>query len=161
MRNHACGQTATPRLILVRPHWPEVDAVEVSDLAAAARELVKLGQRAFLSFGQGGLEAFADLSDRAFVVRLIDEPTTPLPIPHATVIIGRPPFSLAGEKALFEDHGIDVLVSKNSGGATLPAKITAARELAIPIVLIARPPTEPGEHVGNIEAALGWISSKA
>ncbi len=157
---HACAQTGTPRLILVRPDWPDSAAVEVDDPAAAARAAQKRGRRAFLSFGQGGLAAFAALPDMAFVVRVIDEPETPLPIPHATVITGRPPFSLADEKALFEEHAIDVLVSKNSGGARVPAKITAALELNIPIILIARPPVEPGAQAGDIEAALSWVAGR-
>jgi len=160
----ACDQTGTPRLVLVRPHWPTLphDAgIEVDDLVAAAQALPKLGTRAFLSFGQGGIEAFSHLSDTAFVVRLIDAPEKPLALPHATVTTGRPPFTVEGEKALFKSHGIDVLVSKNSGGTAVPAKITAALELEIPTVLITRPPTEPGPHADSIEQALGWISGHA
>jgi len=159
----ACDQTGTPRMVLVRPHWPALpqdSGLIVQNLAAAARALPKLGKRAFLSFGQGGLEAFSHLSDTTFVVRVIDDPEKPMPLAQATVITGRPPFTVEGEKALYKKHGIDVLISKNSGGTALPGKITAALELEIPIVLIARPPTTPGEHASNIQNVLGWISNK-
>ncbi len=157
----ACRQTGTPRLILRRPSWPVGEALEVDSFATAAKAASKLGRRAFLSFGHGGLTAFAAMPDMAFVIRVIDRPEEPLPIAGATVITGRPPFSPAGEKALLREHRIDVLVSRNSGGANLPAKITAARELMIPIVLIARPPDEPGERAAGVEDALRWLSLRS
>lgn len=159
----ACDKAGTPRLVLVRPQWPALPqdkGFEVEDLTAAAQALPKLGRRAFLSFGQGGIGAFSHLSDMAFVVRMIDKPDTALPLAHATIITGRPPFTAEGEKALMQKHGIDVLVSKNSGGTTHPAKITAAFTLEIPIVLIARPPAEPGPQASDIRQAIDWISNK-
>jgi len=161
--HQACRQTGTPRLIIARPPWPLPPCgkvIEVVDFTAAATTLSTLGRRAFLTFGHRGLEAFASLAQTDFLIRVIEKPKTPTPIPRAIIITGRPPFSLVDEKNLLQEHEIDVLVSKNSGGASVPAKITAALDLKIPIILIARPPIEPGEHVTGIEEALYWVSGQ-
>jgi len=159
----ACLRAGIPRLILARPPWPTVadgSVIAVADFNAAARAVSGLGRRVFLSFGHRELEAFAGLADLSFVVRVIEVPKAPLPIPAVTLITGRPPFALADEKALLKNQAIDVLVSKDSGGAALPAKITAAVDAGLPIVLVARPPTEPGEQAAGIDAALRWISNR-
>ncbi len=53
---------------------------------------------------------------------------------------------------------IDVLVSKLSGGGATYPKIIAARELSLPVIMIRRPPPEPGERVETVEAALDWLN---
>ncbi len=55
------------------------------------------------------------------------------------------PFKLEDELALFKAHGVDVLVSKNSGGEAVAAKIEAARQLGIPVFLVARPNKAPAD----------------
>jgi len=49
------------------------------------------------------------------------------------------PFALEDERQLLVDHGIDVIVSKNSGGMATYSKLVAARELSVPVLLHARP----------------------
>jgi len=49
------------------------------------------------------------------------------------------PFDLENELALMQEHQIDVLVSKNSGGKATEAKLAAARSLGIPVMMLARP----------------------
>ena len=58
---------------------------------------------------------------------------------RASVIAARGPFTLAGERALLEAGRFDVLVSKNSGGQATEAKLDAARERGLPVVMLARP----------------------
>jgi precorrin-6A/cobalt-precorrin-6A reductase len=72
----------------------------------------------------------------------------------------RPPFRLTDEIELMRAHRIDVLVSKNAGGQTGSAKLNAARELGIPVVMIARPPASEGEGLEGVEAALAWIEAQ-
>jgi precorrin-6A/cobalt-precorrin-6A reductase len=52
----------------------------------------------------------------------------------------RPPFSVASEAALLAANGVTHLVSKNAGGSATEAKLTAARNAGIRVILIARPP---------------------
>jgi precorrin-6A/cobalt-precorrin-6A reductase len=69
----------------------------------------------------------------------------------------RGPFSLAQERQLLQDYQIDVLVSKNSGGDATYAKIIAARELQIPVVMVQRPEMPAGETVADGEEAIAWL----
>jgi len=55
---------------------------------------------------------------------------------------------------------IDVLVCKASGGAATEAKLIAAREAGIPVVMVRRPPPEPGEAAASINAALDWLADQ-
>ena len=73
------------------------------------------------------------------------------------MILGRGPFDEGQEAALLRRHGIDLLVSKNSGGPSTYGKIAAARALGLPVVMIERPNPPGGETVETVEAALAWI----
>jgi precorrin-6A/cobalt-precorrin-6A reductase len=74
------------------------------------------------------------------------------------VVVGRGPFALTDERHLIARHAINVLVCKASGGAATEAKLIAAREFSIPVVMVRRPAPEPGEAVETIEAALDWVA---
>jgi precorrin-6A/cobalt-precorrin-6A reductase len=97
----------------------------------------------FLTTGRLGLAAFAHLTDLHFVVRSVDPPRPPLP-PHTEVVLARGPFTVADESALLRARRIDVLVTKDSGGTATSAKLTAARHLALPVVVVRRPPLPAG-----------------
>lgn len=138
----ACESANVPLLALARPPWPKEPGdrwIEADSLAHAARLLPNLGRRAFLTVGAGGVAAFSGVKDVWFLVRLLAMPDRPLALgPHA-VVIGRGPFTAEAERALMAEHRIDILVSKASGGAATQAKIAAARDLGIPVLLIRRP----------------------
>jgi precorrin-6A/cobalt-precorrin-6A reductase len=75
------------------------------------------------------------------------------------VLLDRGPFTVAGELALLTEHHIDVLVSKDSGGTT--AKLDAARELELPVVLVDRPPLPSAtETAPTVAAAIAWLGEK-
>lgn len=59
---------------------------------------------------------------------------------RARVIDARGPFTPEGERTLFTGARIDVVVSKNSGGAATEAKLAVAREMGLPVVMMRRPP---------------------
>ena len=155
----ACVITEVPRLGLVRAPWrlpPGGRWLQVETLAAAAETLTRFSRRAFLTTGRQTLDAFAGLDRLWFLVRQIDAPAEPLALAHYEVATGRPPFELDGERALMREHRIDTLVSKASGGA-MPAKITAALELGLPIVLVVPPPPPPGARAESVAKAMTWI----
>ena len=77
------------------------------------------------------------------------------------VLLDRGPFEAAAERALLRAHGIGLLVSKNSGGAASGAKLVAARELGIPVLMVARPPRPHRPEVHSLAAALAWIDAHA
>src|SRR5690606_28819790 len=103
----------------------------------------RLGRRVFLTTGRLGLAAFAHLTEPHFVIRSVEPPEPPLPA-HTDILLARGPFTVADETALLRDHRIDVLVTKDSGGAATSAKLTAARDLALPVVVVQRPPLPAG-----------------
>lgn len=164
MSHHACEaarRAGVPRLMLVRPAWRAGsgdDWREVEGMAAAAALLPSLGPRAFLTTGIGGLDAFAAVADAWYLVRLMEPAKTPLPLPRYETVIGRPPYDHAAECRLMSDHRIAAVVSKNSGGAATEAKLTAARELGLPVVMVRRPAPPPGERVESVAAALDWLT---
>jgi precorrin-6A/cobalt-precorrin-6A reductase len=157
----ACEAAGIPRLMLVRPPWrrhPRDRWIEVEDMAAAAAMVGRVGRHAFLTVGAGEIACFAGVEEAQFLVRLVDPPRRPLPLRCCRVIVGRGPFSLAEERRRLEDDAIDVLVCKASGGAATEAKIGAARELGLPVIMVRRPPREPGDAVETIAAALDWLA---
>ena len=129
-------------------------------MAAAAALVGRVGRRAFLTVGAGEIACFAAATGVRFLVRLVDAPRQRLPLRCHEVVIGRGPFTLAEERHRLERHAVDVLVCKASGGAATEAKIIAARELGIPVIMVRRPPTEPGDAVETVEAAVDWLASE-
>ena len=73
---------------------------------------------------------------------------------RATIIAARGPFSLDGERALFDAQQTDVLISKNSGGAATEAKLAVARERGLPVVMLQRPGLPPVEREFSDTSAL-------
>ena len=160
----ACDLALVPRLILWRPPWrrhPLDRWIEVEDAPAAARIVGRLARRVFLTVGHAEAAAFAAAPQVRFLVRFVDPPKAPLPLRFHEIILGRGPFSLAAERHLLQRHAIEALVCKASGGAATEAKIIAARELSLPVVMARRPPVEAGARVDSVEAALDWLAGPA
>ena len=158
----AAASAGVPRLALLRQDWQREAGdrwIDVPDLDDAARALPALGRRVLLTIGGRGLDAFAALEGIAFVVRLIETPRTALALRAAELVIARPPFTLDGERHLLHRCAVAVMVAKASGGAR-PAKLAAAGEAGVPVVMVARPPSEPGESVASVAAAVTWIAAR-
>ncbi|MEV4056233.1 cobalt-precorrin-6A reductase [Amycolatopsis sp. NPDC049688] len=153
----AAELTGTPLLRLARPGWqagPQDDWHWAADLAEAARKLPELGKRVFLTSGRQGLPAFAHLDDLWFLIRCVDPPEPPLPR-HHELILARGPYEVAAERELL--GRVDVLVTKDSGGAQTSAKLTAARELGKPVLLVRRPERPGTETAETVPAAVEWV----
>lgn len=88
---------------------------------------------------------------------MIDPPAATAPVPPGEILLERGPFSLEHERSLLRHYKIDAVVSKNSGGAATYAKVVAARELGIPVVMVQRSPTPPAESVADVEGAIAWL----
>jgi len=157
----AAAVTGTPVLRLQRPGWrerPGDDWRRVDSLEAAA-EAVAGFAHVFLTTGRTGLGAFAGLAQEV-LVRAVDPPEAPLP-PRTTVVLERGPFTVDDELALMREHGVDVVVTKDSGSSLAEAKLTAARELGIPVVLVRRPPVPGGMPVvATVAEAADWLRAQ-
>ncbi|MEV5311151.1 cobalt-precorrin-6A reductase [Streptomyces sp. NPDC052610] len=156
----AAATAHVPLLALRRPGWVPVEGDvwhEVGSLEEAAAVLPALGRRVFLTTGRMGLAAFAGLDELWFLVRSVDAPEAPHPA-RMEVLLDRGPFSLAGERQVLSGHRIDVVVTKDSGGAATAPKLTAAREAGLPVVVVRRPPVPDGVPVAAGPAqAVRWI----
>jgi precorrin-6A/cobalt-precorrin-6A reductase len=160
MTAHAVSATAAvgvPLVVLCRPGWPpDPDWTWADSLPAAAAALPTLGKRVFLTTGRTSLAAFADL-DLEFLVRCVDPPSGPMPR-RVHVLLSRGPFTVDGERSLMREHGVDVLVTKDSGGPLTSAKLAAAREEGVTVLVVRRPPLPAGvEAVDTVEAALARL----
>jgi precorrin-6A/cobalt-precorrin-6A reductase len=165
MRWHAfeaAGVVGVPCVRVERPGWsasPGDRWVRVADLAAAAPAVIEGGyRRVLLTTGRTELGPFAACSGVWFLVRSI-EPPDPQPLPHAEVVLARGPFTVAGERALMREHRIDAVVTKDSGGEATAAKLVAARELGLPVIVVDRPPSPPGPLVRTVDEALAWLDA--
>ncbi|MGW3104497.1 cobalt-precorrin-6A reductase [Streptomyces sp. NPDC001100] len=156
----AATDTGLPVVVLRRPGWRPLPGDRwhpVASLPEAADMLPGLGRRILLTTGRLGLAAFAHLSQLHFVVRSVESPEPPMP-PDVEVLLARGPFTLADEAALLREHRIDVLVTKDSGGAATAAKLTAAREAGVPVVVVRRPPLPEGVRaVPDVAGGLEWL----
>lgn len=156
----AAQEVGIPCLRLARPAWQKVqedDWIEVDTIKAAVSSIPTHARRVFLTIGRQQLAPFAALSQIWFLMRSIDPPDATLPIPNGQVLLDRGPFSLAQERQLLQDYQIDVLVSKNSGGQATHAKIIAARELQIPVVMVQRPEMPAGKTATDGDGAIAWL----
>lgn len=160
----ACPAAGVPLLRLERPGWQERDGDDwhwVDDLDAAAALLPRLGARALLTTGRQGLAAFAGVQDAWLLIRCVDPPQPPLP-PHHELLLDRGPYTLAGELALIDAHAIDVVLTKDSGGEHTVAKLDAARERGLPVVVVRRPVRPTGvATVAQVADALAWATGHA
>jgi precorrin-6A/cobalt-precorrin-6A reductase len=153
----ACG---VPHLMLVRPPWEPVAGdrwLSVDGIAAAVEILPEVARRVFLTIGRQELAAFASLRDLWFLMRMIDPPKPDAPVPPGTLLLARGPFALEDERQLLQTYAIGAVVSKNSGGDATYAKIRAARELGLPVVMVERLPLPAGEQVADVEQAVAWL----
>ncbi|AXI78383.1 cobalt-precorrin-6A reductase [Peterkaempfera bronchialis] len=156
----AAAAVHVPLLVLRRPGWvagPGDRWHWAGSFAEAAEVLPTLGRRVFLTTGRLEAASFADLADLWFLARSVDAPEPPLP-PRTRVLLDRGPFTVEGERALLRDHRIDVVVTKDSGGTATAAKLTAARELGIPVLLVRRPALPGGVPVvAEVADAVAWL----
>ncbi|MEM6593963.1 MAG: cobalt-precorrin-6A reductase [Pseudomonadota bacterium] len=158
-----CKELDIPYLQLLRPKWSTDETrgvYEVAD-ARAARQKTPAGARVFLATGRQTLLDFEGFEDCTLICRQIDPPDAPFPFPNGDYLIGRPPFSVADEKALFSEKEIDVLIVKNAGGQASYSKIEAAIDLGIPVLMLARPNALDAPQVGTVSEALSWVERYA
>ncbi|MGC9447762.1 cobalt-precorrin-6A reductase [Cereibacter johrii] len=159
----ACAATGAALVALERAPWAAGPAdrwLRVPSLEAAAEGLPEAPARVFLAIGRQHLAAFAGRAQHHYLLRLVDPPDA-LPLPRAEAIVARGPFTLTEDLALLRHHEIQWIVAKNAGGEGARAKLDAARELGLPVVLIDRPAIPPRPRLETPEAVLGWLAHPA
>ncbi len=138
----ACAALGLPLIVYARPPWRAVPGdhwIEAVDDAAAPQALGPAPRRVFLTIGRQGVADFCAAPQHDYLLRVIEAPEAGDLPPRCEVIAARGPFTYEDEVALMREKRIDVVVSKNSGGTLTYAKIAAARDLSLPVVMIRRP----------------------
>ena len=157
-----CEAQDLPYLRVRRAPWEPLaeDAwLSVSDAAEAARALQPDWQRVFLCLGEADRAPFSDDDGRWYLVRTSQWPAAMLP-PHHALTAKDGPFLIEQEINLMRHHKIDVLVTRNAGGKGAVPKVSAARAIGLPVVMLERPES-PGPEVTTIRKALAWVGSLA
>ena len=152
----AAAITQTPLLAFERAPWQAAKGdlwQHVPDVTGAVAALPDDPARIFLAIGRQSLEDFAAKPQHHYLLRLVDQPAT-LPLPHVTALIARGPFTLQADLDLLQSHRITHIVAKNAGGVGARAKIDAARQLGLPVIMIDRPFVPERPSVDSVEKVL-------
>jgi precorrin-6A/cobalt-precorrin-6A reductase len=150
--------TGTPLLRLERPGWaghPRADNwTWVSDVKAARAAGERSG-RPLLTIGRQSLQTFLPWAEKPVTARVVDPPDFTLPASWR-LLTSRGPYSYPDEQQILIDHRIDLLITKDSGGAHTAAKLDAAADLGVGVVVIARPVRASGDVVATVTEARAW-----
>ncbi len=160
----ACETTGIPLIALERAPWAKGAAdtwIEAADITSAAAALPNNRALVFLAIGRQHIAAFSARPQHAYTLRFVDPPDGPLPFPDVDVIVSRGPFTLAGELEMMRARGIEWVVARNSGGAGARAKIDAARELGLSVVMLKRPELPDRPRVESVAEVMQWLGHRA
>ncbi|HIP22760.1 MAG TPA: cobalt-precorrin-6A reductase [Rhodobacteraceae bacterium] len=150
----AAKQIGLPLLRLERPAWPREPEWQVVDNLMEAAKAIPTGTRVFLSVGRQSLGAFLQRDDMWCLTRSIAPPNQ---APFGEVILQRPPFLLQDELGLMVAHNITHLVSKNAGGEATRAKLEAAKQLGVKVIMVKRPRLPAVLTVETVAEAVKWV----
>jgi precorrin-6A/cobalt-precorrin-6A reductase len=156
----ACAAANIPLIALERAPWARAAGdtwIEAADIDAAVAVLPDQPSRIFLAIGRQHIAPFAAKPQHAYLLRFVDAPDGALPLPDTEIIVSRGPFTLGGELALMRSRRIEWIVARNSGGAGARAKIDAARELGLPVIMIARPELPDRPRADSIDEVMAWL----
>jgi len=159
----ACVTLALPLAALERPAWQPQQGDKwtvVQSVEEAVNHLPLAPSRIFLAIGRQALSLFAAAPHHHYLLRLVDPPAAPI-FPRSTIIIARGPFEPENDLALLRDHRINLVVTKNGGGSGADAKLTAARALGVPVLMVNRPNPPPRLAFATVAGVLHWLGHPA
>jgi precorrin-6A/cobalt-precorrin-6A reductase len=153
------GQHGIPYVLLLRPGWDPQQGDRWTEFAdeAEAAACVTPQDRVFLATGRQTLERFSGLQAAYTWCRQIDPPEDAYPFENGEFLVGRPPFSVEDEIALFRRLGITKLVVKNAGGVASRSKLEAARHLGLEVLMLRRPDYAGLPQVDTAQSAIDWV----
>ena len=160
----AAARARVPLIALTRPAWAPAAGdrwTRVPDLDAAVAALAGPPRRVMLALGRMHVDAFSAQPQHRYLLRFVDQPERPPALPDHCLVVDRGPFDVAGDRALMDAHGIDLVVCKNAGGPGAVAKLHAARARGIPVVMIDRPPLPARRALHGVDDVLRWLDHDA
>lgn len=160
----ACGAQALPLIRLERPPWQAQCGDiwnSVPSLEAACAALPKTPASVFLAIGRLHITQFATKPQHHYLLRLVDAPEIPLPLPNVSLVIARGPFDTTADMDLMQTHKVTHVVAKNAGGSGAVAKIKAARKLGLNMIVVERPILPKSPVAPDIETVMRWLNHPA
>jgi len=135
----AARNAGIPCWALRRPAWQAQagdDWREVEDWAGLM-DALKPFRRPLFTLGREPLQHLDEIPPEQFwTLRALEA----CPGNERCEVIGaRGPFNIEDERSLFDERGIDVLISKNSGSVATEPKLEVARERGVPVLILKRP----------------------
>lgn len=112
--------------------WTEVSSLK------EMRNQIPSGARVLLALGSQYIDLFKTRTDVFYLVRMVDRPEKPLSLPNHELLIAKPSANWRDEAEILEAHKITHIACRNSGGKGAYAKIEAARELGIELLMLER-----------------------
>lgn len=160
----AARATGVAHAALTRAPWVAVTGdrwSHVADIPGAVEALDGPVSRVMLALGRMHVDAFAARPQHHYLLRFVDAPDAPPALPDHRLVVDRGPFTVEGDSRLMQEHRIDLIVAKNSGGEGAAAKLAAARALGLPVLMIDRPAMPDRITFHRPEEALDWIGHGA
>jgi precorrin-6A/cobalt-precorrin-6A reductase len=160
----ACAASGAQLIALERPPWrksPDENWIEVADVASAVTALPLEPACVFLGIGRQHIAPFGARPQHSYTLRFVDPPDGALPLPMAEVIVSRGPFELSDEVQMMRSRRIDWVVARNSGGMGARAKIDAARQLGLPVIMISRPEMPDRPKAESVAEVMQWLGHRA
>lgn len=155
----AADCAGVPLLALTRPEWVPGSGDRWTRAGDTAQALAAIGtepKRVFLALGRQTIGDFAAAPHHFYLLRFVDAAEPPA-LPRHHLVVDRGPFTRAGELALLREARIEVIVAKNAGGSGARAKLDAAWELGLPVVMIDRPFIPARLQVESVAQVLDWL----
>lgn len=154
----ACAAAGVPRFRLQRALWqiqPGDRWHAVETIAQGLDWLLPRARRLFVTLGRKALDELGRAEAFTFVMRGITRPES---LPENVVwVSGRPPFPVEEEVAMLRRQEVRALFIQASGGELTYAKLAAARELGLPVVMLTRPQAPEGAS-GSVPEAMAWLT---
>lgn len=154
-----CAALGLRHLRVERPGWQPGPGDRWTFVAdeGEAKSLLPEGSVVFLATGRQSLPAWEGLRAARVHLRVIDPTDGTFPFPGGFVV-ARPPFDSLAEVETFTRLGVTHLVVKDSGAADGRAKLDAARELGVSVIVLRRPARPVGlRTVETVAEALAWV----
>lgn len=149
---------------LTRPAWEPAAGdrwTRVPDIEGAVAALGGPARRVMLALGRMHVEAFLAQPQHHYLLRFVDPPERRPALPRHSLIVERGPFTVADDRRLMQIHAIDLVVCKNAGGQGAEAKLLAARQLGLPVLMIDRPAIPGRTEMCRPEDVLAWLGHDA
>jgi precorrin-6A/cobalt-precorrin-6A reductase len=160
---HAHGAAERGNIALIRlerPAWqqPQDGKWQGFDRFESCLASIPSGSKVFVTTGRKNLQLLARYPSLSGIVRSIEAPDSKLP-DGWKLLLERPPHTLEHEAALMREHHITHLICKNSGGKQTLAKLFAANQLGIEVLMIERPPKPPCPTYHSISTLLAAVGN--